>query len=309
MKPKKPRAIFIVGPTASGKSELAMDLAESFGGEIINGDSVQVFDRVNIGSAKPLKEDLSRVPHHLFGHVKTGESYTAGDYRRDAIAAMEDGVSRGIETFFVVGGSGFYIQALSQGMFSVPGGNDSVRHEMTRKLESRGLEPLYDELLGLDADYAQKIGPKDSYRIQRALEILKSTSFTNMAEVKKEFKVQVNPFDCCFLGVRCSREKLRKKVQIRTNSMINRGLVQETKDLLKDNLGTWSPLKSVGYKEVVEHLDGQYDQNELAQRIIASTMKLAKKQMTWFRRDNRIHWFDMTLSKAAPRIFLEEVLS
>lgn len=293
--------LFVVGPTACGKSELAVCISEKLrdaGGiqpELINCDSVQFFAGVEIGAAKPEPELLARAPHHLLGHVGLGDAYTAGDFCREALSLIEHREKEGCTRFLPVGGSGFYVQALEKGMFEVPEIRAGVREELEEKLRREGLGSLYEELSSRDPEAASQIKPQDSYRLLRALEILRSEpTGATLTEIKHRFEVKrpPRPFRVSKIGVFRPRDVLREKVTLRTQSMLERGLIDEVRGLRAQGLGAWAPLQSVGYKEVQEHLDGRLPFSELEATIVTKTMQLAKRQMTWFKRDPSILWFD-----------------
>lgn len=288
----------IVGPTASGKSDLAVEAIETLPQphpEIINCDSIQFFEAVEIGSAKPPPEALAKVPHHLIGHLPKGASYTAGDFRRDAINVIEERTQAGITRFVGVGGSGFYMQALEKGMFDVPQSSQDLRGELEAQADREGLEILHAELLRRDPVAGTRIQAADRYRIIRALEILRGDSEgRTLSEIQASFeKLRPKaPFEVVKVGLKRSRDVLREAVHQRTRRMLAAGFVNEVKALREEGLKDWSPLQSVGYKEVQAFLDGTLAEQELESAIVTSTMQLAKRQMTWFKRDPLIEWFD-----------------
>lgn len=295
----RPRLLFVVGATATGKSDLAVAIAEKATApapQIINCDSVQFFDGVEIGAAKPGPELLARARHHLVGHVPVGDDYTAGDFRRDALRLMAENP---LPSWLAVGGSGFYVQALEKGMYDVPEIPAGLREELeSEAARPGGLGRLYDELKTRDSDAAAKIAGADRYRILRALEILRAHPAETLTEIRARFASlqPPAPFSAAKIGIYCSRERLRERVVGRTRAMLARGLIREVESLrasLKDQgLKDWAPLRSVGYNEVQKFLDGQLRRDELEPAIVTSTMQLAKRQMTWFKRDTQIEWFE-----------------
>jgi tRNA dimethylallyltransferase len=296
MSDRQPHVLFVVGPTASGKSDLAVQLAEQAGCEIINSDSVQFFAGVNIGAAKPEPELLARARHHLIGHVPVGADYTAGDFRRDALAVIEADQSR---NFVCVGGSGFYVQALEKGMYQVPEIAPSIRQALEQEsAEPNGWEKLYSELEKRDSQAAEKIERNDRYRILRALEILRAHPEGTLTEIRERFQAAQPPrsFAVKKIGLFFDRDTLRGRVTRRTQQMLKVGLIDEVlalrEQLRQMGLSDWAPLRSVGYNEVQNFLDGKLEKDELESTIVTSTMQLAKRQMTWFKRDSEIQWFD-----------------
>lgn len=300
---KKPLLLFVVGPTACGKSDLAVEISERVRDElgrsqpdILNTDSVAFFEAVQIGAAKPGPELLARASHHLIGHVKKNDKYTAGDFRRDALAVLAAHLQA---DFVAVGGSGFYVQALEKGMFDVPAPPDDVKSGLERDQNEKGMLELYNELGLRDSEAQAKIKPNDHYRILRALEILRGDSAgRRLSEIRASFEAQrpPQPFRASKIGLFRPRDILRQKVTERTRRMLKAGLIEEVEHLRSEGLHTWSPMLSVGYKEVQAFLDGQLPKSELESAIVTSTMQVAKSQMTWFKRDQEIRWFDTDTS-------------
>lgn len=320
---QRSRLVFVVGPTACGKTNVAIDACERSAArtvEIINCDSVQFFAGVEIGAAKPTAAQKARACHHLLGHVPVGGEYTAGAFRRDALDVVEQGASRGVRRFFVVGGSGFYVQALEKGMFDVP----EVPHVVREQLEAESVRPgawqsLYTELSARDPETARKIDRNDRYRILRALEILRAHSGT-LTEIRDSFRsksaTELPPFKIAKVGLFRPREELRSRVVERTRRMLADGLIEETTELRRrlrelapgGALDAWAPLRSVGYKEVQDYLDQRLAKNDLENAIVTSTMQLAKRQMTWFKRDPQIRWFNAETEGDAAREYAAELL-
>jgi tRNA dimethylallyltransferase len=284
--------VFIVGPTASGKSDLAFKLAKNFSGSIVNMDSLQVFTDLNIGTAKPIISERQQLPHFLFDIRDLGQTMTAGEYKREAEIVIES--QGGQSPLFFVGGSGFYMQALEKGMFEVRTVPDEIKVEYQDKLIQNGLESLYQELLDLDSIYAQKISPSDSYRIFRALTVIRATG-ESLTEIQKKHEQDIEHKGLrqkkLKIGIEIPRDLLRQRVRERTQFMLHNGLIEEVESLLKRAPRDWSPLKSVGYKEIVSYLEGYCSLDEAEINIVNNTMKLAKKQMTWFKRDKDIRWY------------------
>ena len=290
----KPLLIFIVGSTATGKTEFSLVAKEeiekslSTACEIVNFDSVQVFNGIDIGTAKPSILQRSQATHHLLDFVPKGRSYTAGEYRRDALKVLNERSQAGVGAFLLVGGSGFYAQALEKGMFELRPVEPAVRNELAQQLGSRGLPALYSELSKLDPDYAATIAAQDTYRILRGLEIVRSQNKT-LTQIKNEFASKPSELRAKFnigkIGIRADRAALRERIATRTDRMLAQGWVDEVKALRNEGFGSWSPMQSVGYKEIQANLDGELAESELREKIIVSTMQLAKRQVTWFKRD------------------------
>lgn len=300
--------IFIVGPTAVGKSAFALDLAEEFGGSILNCDSVQTYAHVQIGAAKPLPQELERVPHHLVGYVTPPQELTAAQFRRDALQILEQETKKG--PVFAVGGSGFYIQALKKGLYSV-GQVDPIRRDYWKsRLEFDGAEVLYRELKSIDPGYALKISQNDGYRIVRALELIESEN-KSMEQIQMEFDQRAKadwPYKTYNIALSMDRNLLRKRIAERTQAMLQQGLIEEVHELLQMNLKDWAPLRSVGYLEVVQGLESGSTPMQMAEKIEIHTAQLAKKQMTWFRRDTSLVWSDVSQDLSRARRLLLEIL-
>jgi tRNA dimethylallyltransferase len=240
---------------------------------------------------------LKRAPHHLLGHKAVGSQYTAAEFRSDALAILRQRSAEGVAHFISVGGSGFYVQALEKGMYEVPEIPLPIREELKFESEKEGgFANLYLELKRRDPEAAGKIKPQDRYRILRALEVLRANNEgLTLTQIRGQFEQKIQPeaeFSAKKIGLLREREVLRKAITQRTRDMLKRGLIDEVTKLRAAGLGDWGPLKSVGYREVQDFLDGRIRFDELEQVIVTSTMQLAKRQMTWFKRDPEIAWFD-----------------
>ena len=304
--------IFIVGATAVGKTDLALELAKLVQSRkktpvgILNGDSIQLYKELNIGSAKP---DFSSNPYinfYLFNELKAPKVSTAGFFRKKALEILNQKLPT--EILFLVGGSGFYLQALEKGMYPVKNllkkpsdsaSYSSLLHDSRRignlPKNKSDTKELYKELAQKDPKLAVKISPNDKYRILRALSLIKTERKT-VSQIKKEFKEQRLVWPYLKIGLQIPKEQLLKRVQQRTQVMLKKGLIEETQDLVNKGFKNWRPLNSIGYKEVLLYLDGKIKKEELESDIVSKTMKLAKKQKTWFKKDKNIRWFDWNLS-------------
>lgn len=284
------RAVFLVGTTASGKSDWALRFAENLQGVIFNCDSVQLYKDVKIGSAAPSAQDYARAKHCLYEYVQAPQEMTTGDYTRDffkTYAAEKSKVN------IVVGGTGFYFQALEKGMFEVAAKNDVLRKQLEDEVATAaGAEKLYAELQSVDPQACLKIHAADHYRIVRALEIYRMTG-KKVSELHTEQAAAPSTFPdpIIKIGVSWDKEELQKRIQLRTEKMLKDGIVAETEALVGRGLKNWAPLKSVGYFECVQYLNQSLAKNELPEQISLKTGQLAKKQRTWFQRDAQIMWF------------------
>ena len=284
--------IFVVGATATGKSEWALQMAQKSGGVIVNCDSVQVYREVEIGTAKPSQEERDKVPHLLIDYVSPPDEMTAGQYCRDFFEQMT-GLPEN-RPVFVVGGTGFYFQAIEKGMYPVAQIPPEIQQDIEETLQKPGgPEELHAELLRLDPQAGLKIHPADHYRIARAVELMRSHGKT-LTEIRLEFSQRKSdfPYPLLKIGLRWDRDQLRARILARTEKMLERGLVNEVRHLLKRNLIDWAPLSSVGYMEAIEFIEGNLTEEELVEQIAQNTAQLAKRQRTWFQRDQEIQWFD-----------------
>ena len=286
------RVVFVVGPTGIGKSDLAFRWAKSVNGHIMNADSVQCFQSLNIGSNKPSRKLQAEISHHLFDIVKEGEEFTAGDFRRLALKTLKDLSDQKVSYAFIVGGSGFYLQALLKGMPPLPTVSIEERKKVIKSFKEYGLDVLYKELKDKDPAYADKVHHKDVYRILRAIEILRSQKQT-ITQMMKTFQPHLFPYPNIMIGLKSDRNLLRQKIRERTLQMLEMGLIDETRRLLQKGLKNWPVMKSVGYKQVALFLEGQIKEEDLLEEIVRVTMKLAKKQMTWFKNKYTPYWIDV----------------
>lgn len=291
MNPRKP-VVFVVGTTASGKSDWALRMAQVHAGAVVNCDSVQLYKSLDIGAAKPSLEERALVPHFLYDYVPEGVSMTAGNYTRDFFHCMEQLPEN--TPAFVVGGTGFYFQAIEKGMYPVRQTPPEIQKEIAAILTTEeGAKQLYAEFRQRDPEAAQKIHAQDHYRLGRAMELIRAEGKT-LTQIQKEFADLQAPFPYPLLkiGLRWERETLKKRVELRTRKMIEAGLIAEVQELVNRGFASWSALQSVGYKEALEFLQENRDETWLFEEIVKNTMGLAKKQRTWFQRDADIHWFE-----------------
>ncbi len=302
------KVIFVVGSTASGKSDWALKLAQKYDGVIVNCDSVQVYQYVDIGSAKPSIEEQKLVPHYLLDYVAPPEESTAGNYARDFYRLIDSIPEE--KPLFVVGGTGFYFQAIEKGMYPVIQVEESLKQQIAFELsQNGGAQKLYSELEKIDPEYSKKIHVADIYRLGRAIELVRSQG-KSITQIQQEFESQRKPFPFPLLkmGPHWDKDELRERIVIRTQKMLQLGLLQEVRGLLDKGLKDWAPVKSVGYKECVDFLEGLLPESELSEKIVTNTYQLAKRQKTWFQRDKDIHWFKGNSEEEPMRALVEEFL-
>jgi tRNA dimethylallyltransferase len=287
--PPDPLLVVILGPTASGKSALAISLAEQFSGEIVSCDSVAVYRNFEIGTAKPSREDRARIPHHLIDVAEPGEAFTAGEYARQARAALAGIAGRG-HLPIVVGGTGLYLRALLEGLFPGPQRSDELRERLRARAGERGPGYLHRVLHRLDPAAALKIHPNDVPKLIRAIEVC-LTSRGPMSELwQQRERDPLRGFRILRLGLNPPRKKLYDRINQRAAEMFDQGLIAETQALLQrfGDARAITPMHSLGYMQALQHLRGELS---LAQAVAAAQQghrNYAKRQMTWFRREPNV---------------------
>lgn len=296
----KPPLIFIVGPTASGKTDWAIQWAEHSSASILNSDSIQAYKNLKIGSAQPDFKKYPQISFHLFNMIPAPQVWTAGKFRTQALEVLKKNLPQ--KTVLVVGASGFYIQALEKGMYPAKVVPKNIIKNLEIQLKEKGLSHLYQLLKTKDLKTAKQISPNDSYRIFRALSLMESEGKT-ISQIKKEFKEEKLPWSYLKLGLKIPKEELLKRVKKRTHKMLKEGLIEEVELLLQQGFQDWMPLQSVGYKETLLYLNGKIKKENLADEIISKTMSLAKKQNKWFKRDKSIKWLDW--NQSALKVYKE----
>ena len=279
--------IIITGPTGIGKTELSLELAKKYKGEIISCDSMQIYKKLNIGTAKIDLNETS-IPHHMIDIVEPSDNFTVADFKNYAKKIIT-GINKRDGIPFLVGGTGLYINSLVYNLdFTETKPDYEYRNELREILEKEGSEFLYNKLQDQDRSMAEKIHKNNGQRIIRALEILKSGN-----KKGDNFREENKDYNLIYLGLNMDRAKLYEKINQRVDKMVDLGLVDEVKNLLNEGLDKNSQsLKAIGYKEVISYLDGEIDFDEMVDLIKKNSRHYAKRQLTWFRRDDRIKWFD-----------------
>lgn len=281
----------LVGPTAVGKTEVSLQLAERLDAEIISADSRQIYKYLDIGTAKPDPEALVRVPHHLIDTLELDEEYTAGRFASDARRCIEKIFARE-RTPLVVGGAGFYIKALLEGLFEAPARDEEVRDNLKQRVRKEGIEPLYEEFQEIDPEYAEQVHPNDIQKVLRALEIYQVTGEPPSDHHEKEQPALQYPWR--LIGLRRDRQQLYERINRRVDQMISRGLVEEVQELLDQGYtGEENSLQTVGYQEIFASLQGEISLDEAVSEIKKHTRHYAKRQMTWFRNQHDVQWFQV----------------
>ncbi|GEK18845.1 tRNA (adenosine(37)-N6)-dimethylallyltransferase MiaA [Cellulomonas persica] len=277
--------VAVVGPTATGKSDLAVELALALGGEVLNADALQLYRGMDVGTAKMTPDERRGVPHHLLDVLDPLEEASVADYQALARAAIDDCTARGARVV-AAGGSGLYVRALLDHM-EFPGTDPDVRARLEARVEAEGSRALHDELARLDPDAAAAIGPRNARRVVRALEVIELTGRRYSASLPQH----VYEVPAVQIGLDCDRAVLDERVAARTRHMFDRGLVAEVEGLLAHGLGR-TAARAVGYAETAAMLRGELTPDEAREAITAGTRRLARKQMGWFGRDPRVHWLD-----------------
>ena len=286
---QKPKIIIVCGPTGLGKTAAAIELAQIFNGEIVGADSMQVYRHMDIGTAKPTKAEQSRVRHHMIDIVDPDEPFDAARYARTARGTIAGILDRGVRPF-VVGGTGFYIKALLHGLFQSPPAEAGIRERLKAEEEARGIDFLYRRLQALDTDASASIHPNDAYRIRRALEVRESTG-TPISALHRDHRFSDQPFDGLVLGLRMERAILYERIDRRVDHMVRAGLLKEVEGLLNSGYSPdLKPMQSIGYRHMIDYIQGNTDWDETIRLFKRDTRRYAKRQLTWFRRDSSVLW-------------------
>lgn len=286
---------FVMGATATGKSDWALELAEKTGAVIVNCDSVQVYEGPRIGSNVPSEEDFARVPHHLYSYVKAPDEMSAGRFRADFFALVERLPAKA--RVIAVGGTGFYFRAIEKGMFEAPPVDPEVAAQVRAEgATPEGVQALWRELERGDAETAAKLPVQDSYRIMRAVELLRSGAVPS--EIQKNFTPKPFPWPLHKTALFMDRPELHRRIEVRTELMLKAGLIAETAALLKKAAPEWAPLQSVGYKEVQTFLNEQKSETWLRDEIVLRTFQLTKRQNTWFKKEAQTSKYDVGSDRA-----------
>lgn len=286
---KKIPLIAVVGPTASGKTALAVSLARRFHGEVISADSMQIYKQMNIATAKPTVEEMDGIPHHLIDCLDLSQKFSVADYTALAHQKAAEIYARG-HLPILAGGTGLYIDSVVNNIsFSEIRTDEELRKELTRLAEEKGAEYLLEELNRFDPESAKRLHPNNLSRIIRAIEVYRLTGIT-MTEHQRRSRLTPSGYDAVMIGLDFQdRQKLYDRINLRVDRMFADGLLEEAREILSNkNLGT--ARQAIGYKELQHYFDGQESLEEAIQKIKQGTRRYAKRQLTWFRRNPNIHW-------------------
>lgn len=295
MPENKPFVLAVVGPTASGKTALGVELAKRHGGEVVSADSMQIYKGMDIASAKPSEEEMQGIPHHLIGFLDRSVKFSAADYVKLANGCISDILSRG-KLPIVVGGTGLYIDSLLDNVkFSDGGSDEKYREELYSFAREHGNEALHSRLVDIDPTAAASIHPNNLVRVIRALEVCHVTG-RRFSELKAESRTEESPYDTLMIGLTYrDRQKLYDRIDRRVDIMVERGLIEEARELWQAS-GMQTAANAIGYKELIPYFEGKMPLVECIDKIKQETRHYAKRQLTWFRKNDRIRW-----------VFLDEI--
>lgn len=296
--------IVIVGPTASGKTDVAVELALDLHCPVLSADSRQFYKEMKIGTARPDINELKGVPHYFLGHKSIHDDYNVADFEQEALETLNL-VFKTNDVAIMCGGSGLYINAVCHGFDDeLPKADESLRAELSEELKENGIQSLQQKLRQLDPEYYQKMDINNPQRLIRAIEVCMKSG-KKYSEIRKGIKAE-RPFQIVKIGLLRARDELYNRINTRVDTMMDQGLLNEVKLLHKNK--TLNPLNSVGYKELFKFLDEEIEMEDAVEKIKQNTRQFAKRQMTWFNRDKDIHWFNPE-DLEAIRMFVQKSIA
>ncbi len=284
--PIKKKLIVILGPTASGKTSLGVKIAKKLNTEILSSDSRQFYRELIIGTATPSQAELKSINHHFINHISIKDTYNIGEYEKDSITKIES-LFKDYDNLLLVGGSGLYIDAICKGIDILPNIPKEIREDINNNFLEKGLNWLQNKTKVIDPDYYKYVDTKNPQRLKRCLEIFTATG--NKISSLHNKKSKKRNFDIIKIGIKTEREILYNRINNRVDQMINDDLIEEAKKLLKYR--NYNALNTVGYKELFDYFDGKESLKNTIENIKQNTRRLAKRQLTWFKRDKQIKWF------------------
>ncbi len=290
--------LVLVGPTAIGKTALSFEIVREFDCEIISMDSMQVYRHMDIGTAKPSQDELMRVRHYLIDLIEPDDQYNAARFVKDCLAAIQT-ITERKKIPLITGGTGLYLSSLLNGLFADIPVKDEVKKELQSRLAGKGLPGMYEELCAVDPVSANRIHKNDKQRILRGLEIYFSTGTAWSRHLEQQQKRQppVQFTRLLEIGLTCERELLYQRIEQRSDIMLEQGFIDEVKKLRDMGYGGSLPsMQSIGYRHANQLLDGQWSHGEMKEYLVRDTRRYAKRQLTWFRRSDDMHWFDRSES-------------
>ena len=286
------KVVVICGPTASGKTSLSIELAKKINGQIISADSMQIYDEMDIGTAKPTKEEMQGIKHYLIGNVKPTNRYSVSEYKKDATNAIEETIQDN-KFPILVGGTGLYVNSLIYGIDYPEIETDlEYRKKLEEIAEKEGLNKLYNMAKEIDEKAMEKISPNDQKRILRVLEIYNQTGKTK-TELEIESRKNGVKYDFRVFAIDMPREILYERINKRVDIMFENGLLEEVQRLYKKyGEELYTSIQAIGYKEVIDYINGKYTKEEMIEKIKMETRRYAKRQLTWFRKIENITWLN-----------------
>lgn len=304
--------VAVVGPTASGKTGLAVALAKAYDAEVLSFDSMQLYKGMDVATAKPTPEEMDGIPHHLISAVDPADTYSVARFQEDANRIIRDITARG-KRVILVGGTGLYLDAFIQNLqFLDTGDTSAVRERLKQELETVGPEAMYTRLHDLDPDYAESIHPNNMGRVLRALEIYETTGYTMSHQIAQS-RTEPGPYDVCYIGLTArDRNVLYERINTRVDRMLENGLLEEA-EAWRENAPGATASQAIGIKEMLPYLEGEADLATCVETLKTATRHYAKRQLTWFRRNPDVHWLFLdeadgpeALAEQAKQIIEEE---
>lgn len=288
----KDKIVVVIGPTAVGKTKLSIELAKALNGEIISGDSMQIYRKMNIGTAKVTKEEMDDIPHYMIDIKDPEEPFSVAEFQLHVRQYIQDIISRG-KLPIIVGGTGLYIQSvLYDYQFTAISGDEAYRKELELFSQRAGAEALYEKLVEVDPERAAHIHPNNIRRVIRALEI-HHTSGTKMSEVLEEQENRM-VYDTVLVGLTMERSQLYERINMRVDLMMEHGLLEEVQSLYDAGIRDCQSIQAIGYKELYQYVEGLISQDEAVQMLKTNSRRYAKRQLTWFRNKMDVAWFDVS---------------
>ncbi|MFG6115030.1 tRNA (adenosine(37)-N6)-dimethylallyltransferase MiaA [Halobacillus sp. MO56] len=288
----KPTVVSVVGPTAVGKTKLGVEIAKRFNGEVISGDSMQIYRGMDIGTAKVSRKEANGIPHHMIDIKNPEESFSVAEFQEKVTAAIEDILSRG-KLPIIVGGTGLYIQSVLYNFnFSKQKRSIEITERLEAELQEKGKNALHQRLAGIDPEQAEKIHPNNERRLIRALEIYESTGMTMSQYQKNQSKE--SPYQPILIGLEMDRERLYDRINRRVDTMMEEGLLEEVQSLYEAGLEEAQSMKAIGYKEFIPYLKGEYGLEQAVELLKRNSRRYAKRQYTYFRNKMDIRWYTVS---------------
>ncbi|UCB56890.1 MAG: tRNA (adenosine(37)-N6)-dimethylallyltransferase MiaA [Candidatus Omnitrophota bacterium] len=287
----KKRVICLIGPTASGKTEIALKLAKRIGAEIISCDSMQIYKGIDIATSKPTKAETRRIPHHLIDVLSPSQEYNVALFKKSALEKINHIHKKG-KVPLIVGGSGLYLRALIDGLFEGPGRDSALRNKLSQQAKKYGKAYLYRKLKKQDPEAACKIHPHDLRRIIRALEVYKLAREPISARQKKTFGIR-DKYDLRIFGLRRKRDELYRRIERRVDKMFRKGLASEIKRVMKHKISRTAE-GLLGYREIAGYLKGEYSKDRASELLKRNTRHYAKRQISWFKNEKGVNWIELS---------------